>query len=290
MTSSELSTGLLSDPKTFKWIASLRKLPTNLLTSSTSNVSLAERLRIATTMSTLENNIHFDWGSASLRRDCQQSLRDFASLLNRHPHITAKIEGHCGIEVTPQNAQHMTNGRTDAVVRALISLGVDSNRLKGIGMGCDKPLTLEIGPPGEKNRRVEIFLTIDSVEIPDRRNEKEYVKVVKKVITPEQLEIIEEVADALHTHPSHIRQYWEHFQRNNMEMPSDAETFLALFVQDGDDDGDDGDDGNDGDDDDIIFMTEEEAAQLDHEQMAEQEIEDDEDEEEDFVHSVDRTS
>ena len=142
---------------------------------------------------------------------------------------------------------------------------------------------MEIGPPGEKNRRVEIFLTIDSVEIPDRRNEKEYVKVVKKVITPEQLEIIEEVADALHTHPSHIRQYWEHFQRNNMEMPSDAETFLALFVQDGDDDGDDGDDGNDGDDDEIIFMTEEEAAQLDHEQMAEQEIEDDEDEEEDFI-------
>lgn len=37
-----------------------------------------------------------------------------------------------------------------------------------------------------------------------------------------------------------------------MEMPSDAETFLALFVQDGDGDGD-GDDGNDGDDDEIIF-------------------------------------
>ena len=55
MTSKELSQGLLADPKTFRWIASLRKLPQNLLSESKSTLfTLAERLRIAETMSKLE--------------------------------------------------------------------------------------------------------------------------------------------------------------------------------------------------------------------------------------------
>ena len=58
MTKKDLSAGLLTDPKTFKWISSLKGFPLQLLSSSQkSEVSLAERLRIAETLATLENSI-----------------------------------------------------------------------------------------------------------------------------------------------------------------------------------------------------------------------------------------
>ena len=237
MTSKELSQGLLADPKTFRWIASLRKLPQNLLSESKSTLfTLAERLRIAETMSKLENNIHFDWGSADLRPDCHQPLRDFAALLIHHPHITAKIEGHCGIEAPPSSAQPMTQARTSMVVRALMTLGVPKSRLEAIGYGSDQPLTLAMGEPGEKNRRVEIFLTIGDVEIPPRRKKSEYVTVVKPTITRAQRELIQEVATALGTDEFNIQQYFEHFLRNGIELPTDVASFLSRFgLGEGDD-------------------------------------------------------
>ena len=230
LTNKELSTGLLDDPKTFRWIASLRHLPQNLVSESTSTVvSLAERLRIAVVMSSLENQIHFDWASATLRRDCHSALHAFAELLVRHPHITAKIEGHCGIEATPSSALPMTVARTTSVVNALVAMGVDASRLTPIGFGCEKPLTLETGLAGEKNRRVEIFLTVADVEVPPRRKESEYVKVVRPKMTAAQLELIQEIAEQFNTDADNIRQYFEHFQRNNVPIPTDVMGFLGMF-------------------------------------------------------------
>ena len=310
MTSKELSSGLLQDPKTFRWIASLRNLPEKLLTSAgeegTQTVSLAERLRIAETMSKLENNIAFDWGSVNLRRDCFQPLREFGKLLTRHPAITAKIEGHCGIEAPPSRAEPMTVGRTEAVVRALVSLGVEADRLEAIGFGCDRPLTLQVGPSGEKNRRVEIYLTIGGdVEIPKRRDVSEYVKVVRPEITPNQRDIIEEVAMMLNTHPTHIQQYWEHFQHTSLSMPTSAAEFIAEFVvQEDEDEEEDGEaeelviEDVEGEEeamamamdeeaehsmltDNILFMTEEEAEQYERAMISSNsEVDDEENDEE----------
>ena len=172
MTKKDLSAGLLTDPKTFKWISSLKGFPLQLLSSSQkSEVSLAERLRIAETLATLENSIHFAWGSATIRDSSYPALYDFACLLNDHPAIHASIEGHCGIEAPPMHAHHMTLSRARAVADVLELKGVDLERLSAIGHGFEQPLTLEVGPPGEKNRRVEIFLKIGDAEVPKQRSE-----------------------------------------------------------------------------------------------------------------------
>ena len=152
--SKELATGLLSDPKIFRLIASLRKLPKNVQTllasesnsNNQSSISHAERLHIAEVMCGLENQIHFDWASADLRRESYPPLRRFAALLVSHPSITVQIEGHCGIEASSSSvAKGITRARACTVLRALLHFGVfPHHRIKAVGMGYDKAVTLVI--------------------------------------------------------------------------------------------------------------------------------------------------
>jgi len=177
-------------------------------------------------------------------------------------YITAKIEGHCGIEATPSSAVPMTTvARTTSVVNALVGMGVDASRLTPIGFGCEKPLTLKTGLAGEKNRRVEIFLTVANVSVPPRRKESEYVKVVRPKMTAAQLELIQEIAEQFNTDADNVRQYFEHFQRNNVPIPTDVMGFLGMFgPTEGNEEDDDDDEEEEEDDDEEMEEEDEEDA------------------------------
>ena len=87
-------------------------------------------------------------------------------MLLSHIKISCVVVGHCGIEAPVEYARAMTLGRCQEVSAFLELQGVAKTRIEAVGMGFDEAKTLEVGPLGEMNRRVDFFLKVGSVVVP----------------------------------------------------------------------------------------------------------------------------
>jgi outer membrane protein OmpA-like peptidoglycan-associated protein len=107
----------------------------------------------------LTNDILFDFNSASLRPDSQQTLRDLASNLRKYPDEQVTIEGHTDSIGTPSYNQTLSQQRASAVSNYLATEGVPSERITSIGYGETRPKSSNDTPEGRQlNRRVEIHI------------------------------------------------------------------------------------------------------------------------------------
>ena len=164
---------ILDDPHTFSYLFRLRNLPLVMHKNpalnhpqETISITLPERLQIATLLQSLVNSIHFNWGSTELVPKSLQPLRELAKMLLSHIKISCVVVGHCGIEAPVEYARAMTLGRCQEVSAFLELQGVAKTRIEAVGMGFDEAKTLEVGPLGEMNRRVDFFLKVGSVVVP----------------------------------------------------------------------------------------------------------------------------
>jgi peptidoglycan-associated lipoprotein len=102
----------------------------------------------------------FDFDSAAIRPDAQQNLSTSAQFLKSHPEFKVLIEGHCDERGTEQYNFALGERRAWAAKEYLASLGYDSNRMRTISYGKDRPFD-----PGhneiawQKNRRAHLVLT-----------------------------------------------------------------------------------------------------------------------------------
>jgi outer membrane protein OmpA-like peptidoglycan-associated protein len=107
----------------------------------------------------LTNDILFDFNSASLRPDSQQTLRDLASNFRNYPDEQVTIEGHTDSVGTPSYNQTLSQQRASAVSTYLATEGVPSQRITSIGYGETRPKASNDTPEGRQlNRRVEIHI------------------------------------------------------------------------------------------------------------------------------------
>ena len=107
----------------------------------------------------LTNDILFDFNSASLRPDSQQTLRDLASNFRNYPDEQVTIEGHTDSIGTPSYNQTLSQQRASAVSSYLSTEGVPSERITSIGYGETRPKASNDTPEGRQlNRRVEIHI------------------------------------------------------------------------------------------------------------------------------------
>lgn len=107
------------------------------------------------------NNIFFDSGKSTLRKESNVELEKVLKLLNSQPSIKVEIGGHTDNAGKPDANQKLSQTRADAVVQFLIIKGVDRSRLVAQGYGDAQPLAPNSvnGKPNAKNmqlnRRVE---------------------------------------------------------------------------------------------------------------------------------------
>ena len=107
------------------------------------------------------NNIFFDSGKSSLRKESNAELEKVLKLLNTQQSIKVEIGGHTDNAGNADANKKLSQSRADAVVQYLINHGVDRGRLVAQGYGDTQPIVPNLvnGKPNAKNmqlnRRVE---------------------------------------------------------------------------------------------------------------------------------------
>jgi outer membrane protein OmpA-like peptidoglycan-associated protein len=104
-------------------------------------------------------DVLFESGSVQLRKEAMASLVEVVDLLQSEPEKRIRIEGHTDSTGDPETNIRISEQRAEAVLDALVSLGVDPDRVTTAGMGEDFPIASNDTPEGRaQNRRVDVIL------------------------------------------------------------------------------------------------------------------------------------
>ena len=102
-------------------------------------------------------NINFDTDKSTLKADGQEVVNQIVALLKGAPALKLSIEGHTDNTGSAERNKALSAERSNAVMLALVSTGIDKGNLKSAGFGADKPLVANDSEENKaKNRRVEL--------------------------------------------------------------------------------------------------------------------------------------
>ena len=102
--------------------------------------------------------IYFDTGKAAIRPESRPTLEQIAKLLRQNPSLKLLVVGHTDDQGTFSYNMDLSKRRANAVIAALNKdYGIDTKRLKAVGVGYACPRASNHTPEGRaKNRRVEL--------------------------------------------------------------------------------------------------------------------------------------
>ncbi|HKR58707.1 MAG TPA: OmpA family protein [Pyrinomonadaceae bacterium] len=102
-------------------------------------------------------DIHFETGKAEILPESRPIIEDIVALLKKRPNLRIGVEGHTDSTGNPADNKTLSNSRAKAVVTAIASAGISSNRLDSVGYGQERPIADNRTEEGRaKNRRVEL--------------------------------------------------------------------------------------------------------------------------------------
>jgi OOP family OmpA-OmpF porin len=101
--------------------------------------------------------INFDTAKSTIRPESQAIVAQIAALLNSHPDMKLRVEGHTDNAGDVRSNQTLSVARAKSVVAALVQSGIAAARLTAAGYGQDKPVADNASADGRaRNRRVEL--------------------------------------------------------------------------------------------------------------------------------------
>jgi len=107
-------------------------------------------------------DVLFDTGRAELKSGGLRSMDKLVSFLNEYPQRTAMVEGFTDSVGSEESNQALSAHRADSVRAALVSRGVQADRIATQGYGESFPVAGNESSGGRQmNRRVEIVLSDD---------------------------------------------------------------------------------------------------------------------------------
>lgn len=102
-------------------------------------------------------SVAFEPGKHQLNSESRASLTDLVALLNAHPEVVLRLEGHTDNRGAARQNLALSKRRVMAVIRFLVANGIDGNRLKPFGYGENRPIKSNATPEGRsENRRIEM--------------------------------------------------------------------------------------------------------------------------------------
>ena len=114
-------------------------------------------LRVTSSEVRLLQQIQFDFDSARIKAVSNPILDEIVQALKDHPEILhVEVQGHTDESGTTAYNRRLSQRRAEAVRQALVSRGIDPDRLSAKGYGRDVPLDDNETEEGrQKNRRVQ---------------------------------------------------------------------------------------------------------------------------------------
>jgi outer membrane protein OmpA-like peptidoglycan-associated protein/tetratricopeptide (TPR) repeat protein len=103
-------------------------------------------------------NIFFDMGKSDLQNESVSELESILNLMERNPLIKLQINGHTDNTGDDATNKILSLKRAQAVADFLVKRGINTNRLRAIGYGEERPIVSNDDEAGGKevNRRTEI--------------------------------------------------------------------------------------------------------------------------------------
>jgi peptidoglycan-associated lipoprotein len=91
----------------------------------------------------LLDDVYYAYDSSALSAAARQRLADNARFLTGQPQFEVMIEGHCDERGTPEYNLALGERRASAARDYLVSLGVESSRLRTLSYGEERPTCTE---------------------------------------------------------------------------------------------------------------------------------------------------
>lgn len=101
--------------------------------------------------------VDFASGGVQLGSDARAALDPLVTALQAHPSVRLEVQGHTDNRGSARENLELSKRRVMAVVRYLVSSGVEPNRLEPIAFGESRPAQRNATPEGRAaNRRIEV--------------------------------------------------------------------------------------------------------------------------------------
>tara|TARA_R110000868_G_scaffold96107_4_gene264346 strand:+ start:5497 stop:5769 length:273 start_codon:yes stop_codon:yes gene_type:complete len=85
-------------------------------------------------------------------------INEVARMMQEHPDLNFRIEGHSDSDRSDDFNQQLSEKRAAAVKEVLVSIGIDASRMQTKGIGESVPIYDNTSPEGKaNNRRVEFI-------------------------------------------------------------------------------------------------------------------------------------
>ena len=102
------------------------------------------------------SNIFFETDKYDLKPESYPELKRLAAFIQEQPEVKLEISGHTDNAGSLQHNKVLSQQRSDAVKKYLVSLGCKESNIKSIGYGSEKPVAPNTTEEGKaQNRRVE---------------------------------------------------------------------------------------------------------------------------------------
>ena len=103
------------------------------------------------------SRIYFEHDRTDFMPQALIQLKQLLEFLNRYPELKVEIRGHTDNVGTAAYNQDLSERRSAAVVKWLVSKGINSSRLMSSGSGSNEPVSTNATSQGRsQNRRVEV--------------------------------------------------------------------------------------------------------------------------------------
>lgn len=102
-------------------------------------------------------DLNFKTGSNEIDEESMKEVDNIADILNAYPNVKIKIGGYTDNTGTPEGNLKLSDERAASVLNALVSKGIDADRLRSEGYGQEHPIASNETEEGRaQNRRIAV--------------------------------------------------------------------------------------------------------------------------------------
>lgn len=135
------------------------ELPEEIRSDSANYLATVDVVELTPGDAVVLQNIQFEYNSSALTEDSQSGIQMLTEFLQRNPDLKVELAGHTDNVGSDSYNLKLSSERADSVRNALISKGIEENRLTAKGYGASRPIAPnDTDEHRALNRRTEMVI------------------------------------------------------------------------------------------------------------------------------------